>query len=98
MKKILIRLSLSDNKRVTELHFIIQENMNIEIKWYSKASYQGDDESEYNIANLYNHQNKLGINTTTYYIAEAYNNGIGVPLNKDEAIKWYKTAAESIFD
>jgi hypothetical protein len=26
MKKVLIRLSLPNNKRVTELHFIIQEN------------------------------------------------------------------------
>ena len=39
-----------------------------------------------------------GNKKAAYYIAEAYNNGIGVPLDKDEAIKWYKTAAESIFD
>ena len=41
---------------------------------------------------------KLLIKQKQNTIAEAYNNGIGVPLNKDEAIKWYKTAAESIFD
>ena len=33
-----------------------------------------------------------------YRLAEAYENGTGVPLNKEMALQWYKTAASSVFD
>ena len=33
-----------------------------------------------------------------YFLAEAYETGAGMPKNKDVAIKWYKSAASSVFD